>query len=177
MRDDLTAGRAQMRHGLDLLNIVAFEGLFKGAFAVAEARAGNYPAALATLDHAASVIERTGERWFDAELHRTRGEILVKQNPADPAPAEAAFLTAIAVAQQQKARSFELRAASRRRCACRTRAGAGTLLADAGIFAACFVHRRRRLGITNHRHRSRFHPSLITILVIPLLITAFDLHV
>jgi predicted ATPase len=57
------------------------------------------------------VIERTGERWFDAELHRTRGEILVKQNPADPAPAEAAFLTAIAIAQQQKARSFELRAA------------------------------------------------------------------
>jgi len=110
-RDDLTAGRAQMRHGLDLLNIVAFEGLFKGAFAVAEARAGDYPAALATLDHAASVIERTGERWFDAELHRTRGEILVKQNPADPAPAEAAFLTAIAIAQQQKARSFELRAA------------------------------------------------------------------
>jgi predicted ATPase len=110
-RDDLTAGRAQMRHGLDLLNIVAFEGLFKGAFAVAEARAGDYPAALATLDHAASVIERTGERWFDAELHRTRGEILVKQNPAAPAPAEAAFLTAIAVAREQKARSFELRAA------------------------------------------------------------------
>ena len=100
-----------MRHGLDLLNIVAFQGLFKGAFAVAEARAGDYPAALMTWNHAASVIERTGERWFDAELHRTRGEILVKQNPADPAPAEAAFLTAIAIAQQQKARSFELRAA------------------------------------------------------------------
>ena len=110
-RDDLTAGRAQMRHGLDLLNIFAFVGLFKGAFAVAEARAGDYPAALATLDHAASVIERTGERWFDAELHRARGEVLVKQNPADPAPAEAAFLTAIAVAREQKARSFELRAA------------------------------------------------------------------
>ena len=107
-RDDLTAGRAQMRHGLDLLNIVAFQGLFKGAFAVAEARAGDYPAALATLDHAASVIERTGERWVDAELHRTGGEILVK-NPRRPAPAEAAFLTAIAIAQQQKARSFELR--------------------------------------------------------------------
>ena len=54
---------------------------------------------------------RTGQRWFDAELHRIRGEILLKQNPADPAPAEAAFLAAIAVAQQQKARSFELRAA------------------------------------------------------------------
>ena len=53
----------------------------------------------------------TGEHWFDAELHRIRGEILIKQTPADPAAAEAAFLAAIAVAQQQKARSFELRAA------------------------------------------------------------------
>ena len=34
-----------------------------------------------------------------------------KQNPADPAPAEQAFLIAIAIAQSQKARSFELRAA------------------------------------------------------------------
>ena len=43
--------------------------------------------------------------------HPHCGEILLKQNPAGPAPAEAAFLAAIAVAQQQKARSFELRAA------------------------------------------------------------------
>jgi predicted ATPase len=40
-----------------------------------------------------------------------RGEILLKRDPANTAPAEDAFLTAIAVAQQQKARSFELRAA------------------------------------------------------------------
>ena len=39
------------------------------------------------------------------------GEILLEQNPADPGLAEDAFLTAIAVAQPQKARSFELRAA------------------------------------------------------------------
>ena len=40
-----------------------------------------------------------------------RGEILLKRDPANTAPAEDAFLAAIAVAQQQKARSFELRAA------------------------------------------------------------------
>ena len=40
-----------------------------------------------------------------------RGEILLKRDPANSAPAEDAFLTAIAIAQQQKARSFELRAA------------------------------------------------------------------
>ena len=44
-------------------------------------------------------------------LHRIRGEILLKRDPTDTAPAEEAFLTAIAVAQQQKARSFGLRAA------------------------------------------------------------------
>src|SRR5262249_24662309 len=42
---------------------------------------------------------------------RVRGEILFKRDPANTDPAENAFLTAIAVAQQQKARSFELRAA------------------------------------------------------------------
>ena len=56
-------------------------------------------------------FERSGQRWFDAELHRMRGEILLEQNPADPGLAEEAFLAAIAVAQHQKARSFELRAA------------------------------------------------------------------
>ena len=50
-------------------------------------------------------------RAFEAELHRARGEILLKRDPANSAPAEEAFLTAIAVAKQQGARSFELRAA------------------------------------------------------------------
>jgi tetratricopeptide (TPR) repeat protein len=40
-----------------------------------------------------------------------RGEILLKRDLMNTAPAEKAFLTAIAIAQQQKARSFELRAA------------------------------------------------------------------
>src|SRR5262249_10341832 len=53
---------------------------------------------------------KTGEHWSDAFLHRLRGEILLKHAPANMEPAEEAFLTAIAVAQQQRARSFELRA-------------------------------------------------------------------
>ena len=40
-----------------------------------------------------------------------RGEILLKRDPVGLAPAEDAFRTAIAVAKQQGARSFELRAA------------------------------------------------------------------
>ena len=84
---------------------------YQGLLAEIEAEGGDAEAALAGIDEALALAGETGEHWFDAGLHRIRGEILLKQNPADPAPAEAAFLAAIAVAQQQKARSFELRAA------------------------------------------------------------------
>jgi hypothetical protein len=41
-------------------------------------------------------------------LHRLRGDILLKRDPADPAPAEDAYRTAMAIAKQQSARSYEL---------------------------------------------------------------------
>jgi hypothetical protein len=47
----------------------------------------------------------------DTLLHRLRGDILLKRDLADPSPAEEAYRTAIAIAKQQGARSFELRAA------------------------------------------------------------------
>jgi predicted ATPase len=84
---------------------------YQGLLAELEAEGQRVEAALADVDRALALAGETGEHWFDAGLHRIRGEILLKQNPADPAPAEAAFHAAIAVAQQQKARSFELRAA------------------------------------------------------------------
>ena len=84
---------------------------YQGLLAEIEAEGGGAEAALAGVDGALTLAAETGEHWFDAALHRIRGEILVKQSPADPALAEAAFLAAIAVAQQQKARSFGLRAA------------------------------------------------------------------
>jgi predicted ATPase len=84
---------------------------YQGLLAEIESERGGAEAALAGIDGALALAGETGEHWFEAALHRIRGEILLKQNPADPARAEAAFLAAIAVAQQQKARSFELRAA------------------------------------------------------------------
>ena len=44
-------------------------------------------------------------------LHRLRGEILLKRDPPDPAPAEEAFRTAIGIAKEQGARSPHLQAA------------------------------------------------------------------
>ena len=57
------------------------------------------------------MCDRLGYRAFEADLHRARGEILLQLDSANPAPAEDAFLTAIAIAKQQGTRSFELRAA------------------------------------------------------------------
>ena len=107
-------GLMDMRRGIELLreqNILPFDGLFKIALANAEARTGEVDRALAILDEALATSERTGNRTFDAELHRVRGEMLLKGGRANPAPAEEAFRSAIAVAREQGTRSFELRAA------------------------------------------------------------------
>ena len=107
-------GLERMRRGVELLrkqNVLLFDGLLKIALADAEARAGDPVRAVAILDEALATCDRLGFRAFEAELHRARGEILLKRDPANLAPAEAAFVTAIAVAKQQGTRSFELRAA------------------------------------------------------------------
>ena len=72
---------------------------------------GDAAAALTRIDDALALAGKTGEHWTDAFLHRLRGEVLLKGDPTNKAPAEDAFLTAIAIGQQQKARSFELQSA------------------------------------------------------------------
>jgi class 3 adenylate cyclase/predicted ATPase len=83
--------------------------LFKGLLAEIEA-ALNAKTALVRIDEALT-LTRFGEHWADALLHRLRGEIMLKLDALNTAPAEQAFLTAIAIAREQKGRSFELRAA------------------------------------------------------------------
>jgi tetratricopeptide (TPR) repeat protein len=107
-------GLDEMRRCAGLLrdqNDLVFDGLVRIALANAEAHAGDVDRALAVLDEALTRSERIGHRTFDAELNRVRGEILLKRDPASPAPAEEAFRTAIAVAKRQATRSFELRSA------------------------------------------------------------------
>jgi len=103
-----------MRRGLAInreQGFVWFLPGFEAALAEAEARAGNTDAGLKRLDAAFAELERTEQRWYEAEMHRIRAEILLKRDPADPAAAEQSLPAAIAIAQSQKARSFELRAA------------------------------------------------------------------
>jgi predicted ATPase len=91
--------------------IIPATTFFETILAEAEAEADETDVAFCTINRALAVSERTGLRWYEAETHRMRGEILLKRDPGNASPAEDAFLTAIAVAQAQKARSFELRAA------------------------------------------------------------------
>ena len=73
-----------MRRGLELLreqNVRVFDGLGKIALAEAEARAGDIDRAIAVLDEALATCERIGHRAFEAELHRARGEMLLKREP------------------------------------------------------------------------------------------------
>ena len=63
------------------------------------------------IGEAISTIEATKERWFEAEVYRIAGEIALKSPEPDAAKAEAYFERALAVARQQQAKSWELRAA------------------------------------------------------------------
>jgi len=56
-------------------------------------------------------VEKTGERYYGAELHRIKGELLLRQSAPDKEEAEGCFQTALEVARTQSAKSLELRAA------------------------------------------------------------------
>jgi predicted ATPase len=88
--------------------------------------AGRAAEGLATVAQGLDKVERSGERFFEAELYRARGDLLAAMIEAggqdagsvngplwtpDHDEAEASFLRAITIAQQRGAKSHELRAA------------------------------------------------------------------
>jgi predicted ATPase len=56
-------------------------------------------------------VAKSAGRWWEAELHRLRGELLVQPVAAPPEEAEACFQQALDIARRQQAKSLELRAA------------------------------------------------------------------
>ena len=111
---DRKGGLDAMRRGVAAchgMGNLVYTTLLETALAEAELEAGEIEAALASINHTVALTERTGQRWNEADTHRARGEILLKRDASSAAPAEEAFVTAIAIAQQQKAKTFELRAA------------------------------------------------------------------
>src|SRR5215471_17280019 len=67
---------------------------------------------LTALAEALTLTDTTGERWYEAELYRLKGELLLQQSSDHQAEAESCFHQAIAIAQNQQAKSWELRAAT-----------------------------------------------------------------
>jgi predicted ATPase len=89
-------------------------------------KTGQTEEGLSALAEALALVDKTGERFYEAELYRLKGELTLKQfgvrspafgvtNPQSSTPnpqaeAEACFLKAIKVARRQQAKSWELRA-------------------------------------------------------------------
>ncbi len=80
-----------------------------GSLALAHARAGQAEAALDLLSEALAAVEDMDERVFEAELHRIIGDALLSMQRQGEAEVE--FTRALAIARQQQAKSWELRAA------------------------------------------------------------------
>jgi class 3 adenylate cyclase/predicted ATPase len=79
--------------------------------AMAYAELGQLDDAWRCIDDAIEKVERSKEKWCEAEVHRIAGEIALKSLAPDPEKAEAYFDHALSVARQQQAKSWELRAA------------------------------------------------------------------
>jgi class 3 adenylate cyclase/predicted ATPase len=71
--------------------------------------AGQIEEALTLLDEAMQISDRTGERWFAAELNRHKGQLLLRQGHAEAA--EELYRKALSIAVGQEAKLWELRAA------------------------------------------------------------------
>jgi predicted ATPase len=76
----------------------------------AYAELGQFDDAWRSIDEAVTMVETTKERWCEAEANRIAGEIALMGPQNDSAKAEAQFERALAVARQQQAKSWELRA-------------------------------------------------------------------
>jgi predicted ATPase len=64
------------------------------------------------IDDAIDRVERSNEKWCEAEVHRIAGEIALKSPAPDTEKAQKYFERALTVARQQQAKSWELRAAT-----------------------------------------------------------------
>jgi class 3 adenylate cyclase/predicted ATPase len=104
----------QMSQGLTAYRATGAELLrpyFLGLLAEAYGTRGQAAAGLTVLAEALTLTDKTEERWYEPELHRCKGVLLLSLSPEYHGEAETCFQQALAVARQQQARSWELRAA------------------------------------------------------------------
>jgi predicted ATPase len=117
-------GIAQMRQGLAgrlATGAELWQPYYLALLAETYGKGGRVEEGLTVLTEALTVVDRTGERFYEAELYRLKGELLLAQEGSrlqaegfreKTEEAEACFLKAIEVARKQQAKSLELRAAT-----------------------------------------------------------------
>ena len=111
---DREAGLAEMRRGWTLLHendCYLCEPFWGMQVAVANAAAGRTDTGLEILRELIATTEQSGQHWLDAELHRVRGELLLRRDPTNVGEAEGAFKRALEIARGQRTKAFELRSA------------------------------------------------------------------
>jgi len=122
VQEHSTEGLVQIQQGLDTYRSTGAEFQrphFLSLLAEASGLLGQPEGALAALEEALALMEKTGERYYEAELHRQRGELLLRrearshaaQGSRDQQEAETCFQHALDVSRGQQAKSLELRAA------------------------------------------------------------------
>ena len=114
-RDEATIGIARIRDGMAAAEATGARLLMPfhlTMLAEALAFAGKIEEDLATLDHALASAAAFGERGWDAEIHRLRGELTGRLPHPDLEKADDSFRTALAIAHEQGTRGYELRAAT-----------------------------------------------------------------
>jgi predicted ATPase len=111
------AGTAQMRQGLTALQGTGAKrswAYYCAILAEAYGNGGELTEGLRMLADACDHVQRTGECWWEAEIHRQKGELLLKATDrgqqAEETP-ETCFQQALEVARRQQAKTLELRAA------------------------------------------------------------------
>jgi class 3 adenylate cyclase/predicted ATPase len=107
-------GMAQIRQGIAACQATGAALLvpyFCTVLAEASAHLGHPEDGLQALAEAHTLMEQQEERWWEAEVARLRGVLLLRQTGTPPAEAETCFHQALDVARRQEAKSLELRAA------------------------------------------------------------------
>ena len=116
-RGQVLDGIAQMLAGLDEYRIAgggSIKPSFLSLLAEAYGKVGQFKQAFNVLAEAQDLADENEERWWQAELHRIKGELILKDNPSSEsseATAEECFRQALSTAREQSSRSLELRAA------------------------------------------------------------------
>jgi predicted ATPase len=104
----------QMQQGLAAWRATGAEVLRPYGLALlakASAKLGQPEVGLTLLAEALAVLNDTGERRWEAELHRLKGEVLLAHTAESDLEAETCFRQALDIARRQEAKSWELRAA------------------------------------------------------------------